>query len=832
MAETITTHKHLDVLPDDHAEQVRLETVDIRGEVEPSSNEIFDRSVRDINRVEVEVSQALRLEPGSPDAVAATDEALIHIADATIESGASPGEITDVVEDVAVQGALEAVDLRQSSAANPIIRLELDGHGAILTDVVAELHETHTTLPNHQEVADVVAREIDRLGEYPVMEKGSRGVEYLLSKKSEKSPEAVLSKLQPGFATQDRFMDSAKHAERNGLKGATANRERVVATHLSRLDALVQKVGIEKVMKSAIEELVIDLKNVSKGYFLQQQEVMRDNGQTFDLVGDVETKNILVNQLQDSQRTSLESWSSCLQDKNYPTWFKFYAWDGVSKMATFDTAKKEYSKRSSGTVAPYPKANAEAISKVYESIKTFQAEGGMIDDDQMWQLVKGGNFNKIYSKAMLDEKAIIPTPERFEDVKGEWIEYQPGDTEALMSASEGTPWCIAGEDAAKMYLNKKGAKFLLFHLDDDDTDRRSSTGCASIRIEDGHVAEVSGLKGGSQQYLEESLTPIVMDKVSELPGGERYIQAFKDKEKLVGMDKKTRSGEAFSVDELLLLYEVDRRIEYTISRDRVRDGRIEEFKARASDNKEILEERYGIDFEWMTMPSLEASRQIPELLQKGANPDGLFRKLKVGITQSYNNKLEKASLESAAMTLHINTNNHFEDFVRAGLSEDTIKKLFSNSEIVSSPMFKGYLAAENIDPNDLLDKVKNVSGVTILDNFQALMDKGASLDVLAEKMIDEYGNVAQRRIANPQTREVQVDRTKVAFDFSDLNSNDVTVITPIKMLAAAGYDMNKFASNMSSYQRNEYQAELQEVGVGVSEDKKRLFKRWRKNFRQ
>jgi hypothetical protein len=148
-------------------------------ERELSGAEIFQKSLNDINSVEHEVVQVLGLEPGSPDAVAATDEALVYIASETIDSAAPSEEITDIVEDIAVAGALELARERRSSAQNPIVALEQAGYGDDLAKVVRGLHEARVELPDHQEVADVVAREIEKLSEHPVMSDGVHGVEYI-----------------------------------------------------------------------------------------------------------------------------------------------------------------------------------------------------------------------------------------------------------------------------------------------------------------------------------------------------------------------------------------------------------------------------------------------------------------------------------------------------------------------------------------------------------------------------------------------------------------------------------------------------------------------------
>jgi hypothetical protein len=161
----------------------KAEDTRLLSEREYTGGEIFDRALDDIAQVQEKVSKGLGLEFDSPKAVAATDEALVHIAGETIDSGASKDETRSTVEDVLIEGALEAVGNKRSSAENPIIMLEQAGYGDDLTKVVYGLHEARVELPNHQEIADVVAREIEKLSEHPVMAENIRGVEYIPSKK-------------------------------------------------------------------------------------------------------------------------------------------------------------------------------------------------------------------------------------------------------------------------------------------------------------------------------------------------------------------------------------------------------------------------------------------------------------------------------------------------------------------------------------------------------------------------------------------------------------------------------------------------------------------------
>lgn len=71
-------------------------------------------------------------------------------------------------------------------------------------------------------------------------------------------------------------------------------------------------------------------------------------------------------------------------------------------------------------------------------------------------MIKNGQFNAIYSSFLLESKAIMATPERPEDVHAIWKTYTENDIDALTAAAEGTPWCIAGLDVARVYTAEGG----------------------------------------------------------------------------------------------------------------------------------------------------------------------------------------------------------------------------------------------------------------------------------------------------------------------------------------------------------------------------------------
>lgn len=523
---------------------------------------------------------------------------------------------------------------------------------------------------------------------------------------------ATLHRLMPNLAEQQRIENSVVHAEKRGEGQVRANSERRIGAHLARLTNLLQHEGVEtRVWDSAVEELVIKPEDIPDGYWEQQKQIARDNG-----LGDVQLgrgeKDELTSQLQEAQRTGLESWRNYLEStgNQYPVWFKFYAWDGMSRLGTFDKQKGHYGKRSNGTVAPYPQLNPAALGKVFEAVKD---KGG--NDQDVAKLVKIGNFNKLYSHILLDQKAVIPTPEKPEDVRGEWREYTKDDIQAITEAAEGTPWCIAGRSMAESYTSN-GGKFLLFHLQDPETGQVSPTAAASVRLDGrGQVVELSGLKGGASQYVEDSLIPTIQEKVNQLPGGEKYLQAFEDKQMLIQMDRKFQNGEPFSRDELLFLYETERPIRYIDTY--AKDPRVEQFKRDRNQHLQQLAESEGIDIkdaELIMTSADELETNLGRFLGQGYNPSVIANKLTPEARFKYLDRLTEAG---------------------AGVDLNQLYDQFKTTEqlrVFSKLQEKG----ANLDPDELAGKFEPREQIR---NYHALVEIGANVTAenIAEKFDDK-----------------------------------------------------------------------------------------------
>ena len=506
------------------------------------------------------------------------------------------------------------------------------------------------------------------------------------------------------------------------------NNERRNFAYLSRLDRMIEKHGDaieQKLWEASAENVVMDYEDIPDAYWKQQEQILRDNGQGRELSR--YEKEILAEDLIDKQRQSITSWANYLSDKNcpYPLWFKVYAFDGISKMSNaLNLDDADYSRRDNTTALSFPKLNAEILAKVYRQINDFYGvdkENWLSkhsDDEKLVSLVKSANFPKLYAKELVDTKVILKTPERTEDVHGDWFEYKLGDEEEIANLAEGTRWCVVDPNVAHNYLvygeyghsrstradeeSNSKAKFIIFRLEDPNAPGIfASNGSASIRLDpNGKVAEISGLNEG--QAVEDALVPIVKEKTLSLPGGEKYLQKFDDKQALIRLDKKMEKGEDLTKEELSFLYELDRPIA-TLDTYNEEDPRIPELK-----------EKYGIEY----------------ALEKGVDVNKLVSSLE---SQDIAKNLDSLLEHGADINVNELVSSLYPDdivdnlgtLLRNGADID-VNELASSLDIDDILLNLGTFLKHGADINHI---VNNMSSKNIADNLDTLLNRGADIDV-------------------------------------------------------------------------------------------------------
>ena len=567
------------------------------------------------------------------------------------------------------------------------------------------------------------------------------------------------------------------------------NNERRNFAYLSRLNNMVEKHGDaleQKLWVASAENLVMDYEDIPDAYWKQQEQILRDNGQGRELSR--YEKKILAEDLIDKQRQSITSWTNYLGDKNcpYPLWFKVYAFDGISKMSNaLNLDDADYNRRDNTTALSFPKLNAEILAKVYRQINDFYGvdkENWLSkhsDDEKLVSLVKSANFPKLYAKELVDTKVIIKTPERTEDVHGDWFEYKLGDEEEIASLAEGTRWCVVDPNVAHNYLvygeyghskstgtdeeSNSKAKFIIFRLEDPNSPGVfASNGSASVRLgPDGKVAEISGLNDG--QAVEDALVPVVKEKALSLPGGEKYLQKFDDKQALIRLDKKMEKGEDLTKEELSFLYELDRPIA-TLDTYNEEDPRIPELKEKydleyalekgvdankmvasldscniAKNLDTLLEHGADINNTVNHMKAYDIAKNLDSLLKQGANINNTINNMdsyriakNLDTLLKYSAIIDVNELVSELKTYEVSEN--LETLLKNGADIDLVVNRMRYSDIVDK---LDYLIEHgaNIDVNELVSRLNSFN---ISDNLDTLLKNGADINVALNKMDPYY----------------------------------------------------------------------------------------------
>ena len=554
---------------------------------------------------------------------------------------------------------------------------------------------------------------------------------------------------------KDIVESSFNKARNNKEKLPGKNNERRNFAYLSRLDRMIEKHGDaieQKLWAASAENLVMDYEDIPEAYWKQQEQILRDNGQGRELSRG--EKEILAEDLIDKQRQSITSWTNYLSDKNcpYPLWFKVYAFDGISKMSNaLNLDEADYNRRDNTTALSFPKLNAEILAKVYRQINDFYGvdkENWLSkhsDDEKLVSLVKSANFPKLYAKELVDTKVILKTPERTEDVHGDWFEYKLGDEEEIASLAEGTKWCVVDPNVAHNYLaygeyghskstgtdeeSNSKAKFIIFRLEDPNSPGIfASNGSASIRLDpDGKVAEVSGLNEG--QAVEDALVPIVKEKALSLPGGEEYLQKFEDKQALIRLDKKMEKGEDLTKEELSFLYELDRPIA-TLDTYNDEDPRIPELR-RKYNIEYALEKGLDINQLVSSLESRDIARNLNSLLKNGADIDNIVNNMD---SDDISYRLDTL-YERGADINNIVSNMSSDDiikrldyFLEHGININNIINSLDSHDIVRS---LDSILRHDVDINNVVNNMKPINTTTDLD---ILLNYGADINGLVSNL--------------------------------------------------------------------------------------------------
>ena len=328
------------------------------------------------------------------------------------------------------------------------------------------------------------------------------------------------------------------------------------------------------------------IKKLPESYINLQNKIAREEGYGDIYVSD-ETIETMLNQVREDQKSILDLWIDYFmsEDAMYPTWFKVYAFKGMIGLSTFDKEKQEFGKRTDKTTTPFIDLNMEALSKVYDILKSEIGEDNLTDEEREI-LSNGEGFKKLYTYYLtnLDSKIM-----NNDETEGIWIKYDMGsDYMPLWESLQGknTGWCTAGKETAKTQLS--GRDFYVYYTKDENGEYKNPR----IAIRMNGENEIGEIRGTSKnQNLEPNMEPILNKKLEEFTDKDKYKKKVHDMKRLTLIEEKQKNNQELTLDDLKFLYEVDSRIEGFGYQ---KDPRIKEIISKRDKRKDIVF-AYGVN---------------------------------------------------------------------------------------------------------------------------------------------------------------------------------------------------------------------------------------------
>ena len=359
-----------------------------------------------------------------------------------------------------------------------------------------------------------------------------------------------------------------------------------IEKYMKRLEDVTKRVSerdrISLIKMYYYKKYVIKEQNVPESYFRKQEKIALDRGYGH-VKYDEETKKQEIEHIINEQKASLDMWLDYLFSKDtdmYPTWFKYYVFQGMLKLGFFDKEKNSYTKRTESTVKPFIELNREALSLIYsELVKVLNKES--IDDKKLNELINNGSFSKLYSYAILKLDSV--KDDGFKSDDGIWKKYNKGSNPEILFNDingKGTGWCTAGGiGTASAHIN--GGDFHVYYTKDREGNYTKPR--IAIRMEDDQIAEIRGIS--KDQNIEANMEKVVDKKLEEFPDRDEYKKKVKDMEMLTYIYTKYQNKGELTKNDLRFLYEIDDEI---TGFGYERDPRIEELLEGRNVRKDLV----------------------------------------------------------------------------------------------------------------------------------------------------------------------------------------------------------------------------------------------------
>lgn len=382
-----------------------------------------------------------------------------------------------------------------------------------------------------------------------------------------------LDKKYPDFTGSKPVERAVRKLKREGKKAPHDRAERIDA-YLNRLEDIFEdKRGLSLLKHKILEKYTTKQEEIPESYWKLQEKIIRERGQGGDWANaSEEDKQELKRQNSEGvlgdQRASLEQWLDylALPDSNFTKneslnrALKYWVFRNVVGLQEYDKEKKEFPKRSKGTIKQFPDINHEALGYVVDAVikklggETLDFEYDIQADErqEFLKFLEKEDFAKLYAWA---NELMNPIPEHLLPITdGEWRKYNKNsNSQELVQKirGKGTGWCTAGENTAKTQLT--GGDFYVFYSLDDD--QKPTIPRIAIRMEGDKIAEVRGV--AYKQNLDPYMGEVLTAKLEEFPDKAQYLKKEADMQRLTVIENKIKAKQELNRDDLVFLYEIN-----------------------------------------------------------------------------------------------------------------------------------------------------------------------------------------------------------------------------------------------------------------------------------
>lgn len=310
-----------------------------------------------------------------------------------------------------------------------------------------------------------------------------------------------------------------------------------------------------------IEAAVIHDDQIPENYFERERLRRREEGFGDTPISE-SMRTVLIDGIKNDQRYTLQRWAEHLGNADYEPWFKYLAWETITRLTREQTKEGRFRHRSRSTVLPHPDFSAEAVAYAYGIVQSCALEDySQFDDPELADIAATGDFNRIYAYSL--KKAGGIASNTYERTEGYWKVFNQSFSSrvatelAEMLQGYGTGWCTASPGTANKHLS--GGAFWVYlsrnELGKDVVPR------VAVRTESGKVAEVRGIL--PNQRIEPVMEPIVEDQLNKMRGARDWMQRANNMRLVTDLERRIQADPQtpLTEGEVRFLYEFDRPVE-------------------------------------------------------------------------------------------------------------------------------------------------------------------------------------------------------------------------------------------------------------------------------